>query len=101
MPGLHLHWKGASTLGGSHLNDEQASDVGRHAIDGAVLLAIELERLGPDLPIGLGLDELDIGTFDAARPTIVVPTTTYLAPRSVRCGPGVMMPAHDRLSPTL
>ena len=66
VPGLHLRRKGASALGGSHLNDEQASDAGRQTIDGTVLPAIKLKGLRPDLPIGLGLDEMNIGPLDVA-----------------------------------
>ena len=64
VPGLDFRREGAAALGGSHLNDDEASDAGRHAVAGAVLPALELEGLGPDLSIGLGFDELDVGTLD-------------------------------------
>jgi hypothetical protein len=66
VPGLHLRRQGASALGVSHLNDEETSDADRQTIDGAVLPQIELEGLRPELPIGLSLDELDVGTLDIA-----------------------------------
>ena len=64
MSSLNCLRKGTPALGSSYVDDEQASDPSRHAIDGAAPLGIELKRLRPDLSIGLCVNELNTGAFD-------------------------------------